>query len=418
MPTMTRPRPVAQPPGGAPRPLWAIAAAGATSLMVAMGIGRFAFTPLLPLMQREGLVGPDASALLAAANYMGYLLGALSAARLPGTLRDRALVALGATALLTVGAGLVDGLAPGLLLRLAAGITSAWTLVSVSSWAVPALAERGRPEAGGWVFAGVGAGIALAGTWVWAFAPQGASTLWLQLGGLAGALTLGVAWLWRPEAAAPGPTSGPPAPTPATPRADGGRPAGAAERRGVVLCYGVLGFGYILPATYLPALARALIDDPRRFGLVWPVFGLAAAMSTLLAARALRRWTRQQLWGFSHALMALGCLLPLASHAGPALALSALLVGGTFMVATMAGLQQARALAPAQPTPLLARMTAAFALGQIAGPLLALGLAWCWPALGNGIEATLLLAAVALAGSTAWLRRQPSPSPFPMESPR
>ena len=45
---------------------------------------------------------------------------------------------------------------------------------------------------------------------------------------------------------------------------------------GLVLCYGIFGFGYILPATYLPSLARSLVDDPRLFGMVWPVFGLAA----------------------------------------------------------------------------------------------------------------------------------------------
>lgn len=396
-------------PPAAGQPVWAVAIAGAAGLMVAMGIGRFAFTPLLPLMQREGWVNADGSAVLAAANYLGYLLGALSAARLPGTLRARVLVALASTALLTAATGLVEGLLAGGFLRGAAGMASAWALVGISSWAVPALAARGRAEVGGWVFAGVGGGIALAGAWVWAFAATGAPALWGQLGGLAALLALGVAWLWRPEPAARPAQAGPvDHPVPAAP-ASAPCSSGAGERRGAVLSYGVLGFGYILPATYLPALARNLIDDPRQFGLVWPVFGLAAGVSTLLAGRALRRWSRQQLWALSHVLMALGCLLPLASRAGPALTLSALLVGGTFMVATMAGLQQARALAPSHPAPMLARMTAAFALGQMAGPLVALALAWCWPALGTGIEATLLLAAGGLAASAAWLlRRQPA----------
>ena len=69
-------------------------------------------------------------------------------------------------------------------------------------------------------------------------------------------------------------------------------PANAAARRrrpggvswGLVICYGVLGFGYILPATFLPVLARAVVDDPAVFGAAWPVFGAAAAVSTLLAS--------------------------------------------------------------------------------------------------------------------------------------
>lgn len=377
-----------------PTPTWVVCVAGALGLVVAMGIGRFAFTPLLPLMQRDGLIGADGSAGLAAANYAGYLLGAFTAARLPGGPRARLLGALAATALLTAATGWADGYSTWLLLRLAAGVASAWALVGVSSWAVPALAQRGRPEAGGIVFAGVGLGIALAGGWVWLFAGLGAQRLWQQLGLLAAGLAVVVALLWRragPTAAA----SVASLPGPAVPR--GSLP--------IVLCYGMLGFGYILPATYLPAQARALIDDPRLFGLVWPVFGLAAAASTLLAGRALKRWHRLRLWALSHALMAAGCALPLLSLSGPALTLAALLVGGTFMVATMAGLQQARALAVANPTPLLARMTAAFALGQIAGPLLALGLARLGPAGGTGIEATLVLATLGLLASAGWLHR-------------
>ena len=35
---------------------WALAGAGLVSLGIAMGIGRFAFTPLLPMMLHDGVV--------------------------------------------------------------------------------------------------------------------------------------------------------------------------------------------------------------------------------------------------------------------------------------------------------------------------------------------------------------------------
>ena len=63
-------------------PTWAVALAGAMTLAVAMGIGRFAFTPLLPLMMRDGQIDAAGGAALAVANYLGYLVGALSAGRL------------------------------------------------------------------------------------------------------------------------------------------------------------------------------------------------------------------------------------------------------------------------------------------------------------------------------------------------
>ena len=65
---------------------------------------------------------------------------------------------------------------------------------------------------------------------------------------------------------------------------------------GLVVCYGILGFGYILPATFLPVLARSVVDDPRLFGLAWPVFGATAALSTLMAGWWMRRATRLQVW--------------------------------------------------------------------------------------------------------------------------
>ena len=373
----------------------AIGLAGALALAVAMGIGRFAFTPLLPLMQREGLLGSGGGAALAAVNYAGYLLGALSAARLAANPRRLVLASLLATAAVTAGAGALQNMAAWLLLRGLAGVLSAWVMVGISSWAIGALARRGRADAGGRVYAGVGLGIAAAGGLAWALGAGGSALLWRQLGLLALLATVVVALCWRAGgAAAP---SGAPAPAPTVPRAHG--------QGGLILSYGLFGFGYILPATYLPAMARTLVDDPRLFGLAWPVFGAAAALSTLWAGPVLARWSRTRVWAACHGLMAAGCVLPLASRSGLAIALAALAVGGSFMVATMAGLQLARDRTAANPAPLLSRLVAAFALGQIAGPLAAL---LAGQALGgDGLTPALWLAAGALLASATWLHRQP-----------
>ena len=179
----------------------------------------------------------------------------------------------------------------------------------------------------------------------------------------------------------------------------------------LVLCYGTFGFGYIVPATFLPAMARELAPDPLVFGLAWPLFGMAAALSVAAAARWLPNASRRRIWALAQGVMALGTALPLAAQTIWAIAASAVLVGGTFMVATMAGLQLAREERADNPTPLLARMTAAFAAGQIAGPLLVRILGegrWAgWGALSwVGAAATLLLVLTA-----AWLWRDPEPSP-------
>src|SRR5262249_32875285 len=134
-------------------------------------------------------------------------------------------------------------------------------------------------------------------------------------------------------------------------------------------CYGILGFGYILPATFLPALAREVVDDPQVFGLAWPVFGIAAAISTIVTARRFRRTDRLRVWTISHVLMATGVVLPSVCRGPASIAIAALLVGSTFMVITMIAMQEARARAPGNPAGLLGLMTAAFAIGQLAGPV-------------------------------------------------
>ena len=82
-------------------PAWAIGLAGLLSLAVAMGIGRFAFTPMLPLMVQAGQLDLTGAGWIAAANYAGYLAGALTVSRLGWPAPRLAVVALTATAVLT-----------------------------------------------------------------------------------------------------------------------------------------------------------------------------------------------------------------------------------------------------------------------------------------------------------------------------
>jgi MFS family permease len=341
---------------------------GIAALAVAMGIGRFAFTPLLPLMLRDGTIDAATGTEWAAANYIGYLLGALTAARFFARSPLAGMrVSLWGVAATTFLAGVAAGpLLPilGALLRLAAGVFSAWTLVCASSWCLTELARRDAAARTAWVYTGVGVGICMAGLFAWLGGTQSASALWLELAliAAAGAMLTGVGRHGAPAAAAV-----------RQQRATFPVPVDR-QQWALVVCYGTFGFGYIVPATFLPAMAREQVADPWVFGLTWPLFGMAAALSVAAAGRWLAAWPRRRAWALAQATMALGTAVILVSQAMWALAASAVLVGGTFMVATMAGLQLAREFAPENPTPLLARMTVAFATGQILGPLLVRGL--------------------------------------------
>ena len=188
---------------------WMVVGTGILALAAAMGIGRFAFTPLLPLMLRDGTMDAAAGAEWAAANYAGYLAGAASARWLAGNPARGLRWSLVGVAVATIAAA--GGPAPfvGIALRAAAGLFSAWVLVGASGFFLGELTRRGLPQRGAWIYTGVGLGIALSGTLAWLGGGQPARWLWLELGivaaGAAAAVGLGLAEPGtRSPASAPG----------------------------------------------------------------------------------------------------------------------------------------------------------------------------------------------------------------------
>jgi predicted MFS family arabinose efflux permease len=135
-------------------------------------------------------------------------------------------------------------------------------------------------------------------------------------------------------------------------------------------------------------MAKQVIRDPAVFGWSWPLFGAAAMGSTLATAMLRSLVSNRRLWIVSHLVMAFGVALPVVWPGIAAIMLAALFVGGTFMVITMVGMQEARDVAGAQATGLMAALTSAFALGQIVGPIIVSYVV----AAGGNLSAALLIA--------------------------
>jgi MFS family permease len=325
-----------------------------------MGIGRFSLTPIMPLMQHDLSLTLAQGSWLATANYLGYLAGALICAIVP--LAPLSAIRWGAISVgvFTLTMGLTHAFELWLAFRLGAGIASAFVLVGVSAWALPILVRSGREQWSGRVFAGVGIGIAFTGLVGLAagIGDWGSPATWIVLGVIAFSPAL-LLWL----ADIPDDGSG----SHVAPRACG-MPWRAALI--AVSCYSAFGYGYIIPATFLPALARGYIDDPAVFGWVWPVFGATAAISTPVAARLAGELSPRRLWRDAQYVLAVGVVAPALALNAITLTISALCVGGSFMVITMAGIKEAIRLGGARAAQLVGLMTAGFGIGQIAGPLM------------------------------------------------
>jgi hypothetical protein len=388
---------------------WAIAITGAVALAVAMGIGRFAFTPLLPMMLADGVIDLATASWLASANYLGYLVGALLCtfqpwfwARLPGLPPiDGPRVVRGglvATTMLTLAMALPwQPLWP--LLRFAAGISSALVFVHTSGWCLMALARRGNAALGGAMYTGPGAGIVVSGlfasamvAWHWH-----AASGWLIFGMLSFML---MATVWRTirsdaPATAPGLV--------AAASGDGQTHSGA-EISCLTAAYGLAGFGYIITATFLPVIARTALPGSPWLDFFWPIFGLGVIAGALLATRVHVAGDLRRALSGCYFVQASGIVLSIAWPTLGGFALGSLLLGLPFTAITFFAMQEVRRLRPATAASTMGLLTAFYGLGQIVGPPLTATLLHRSGNAGFGFALSLEIAAAALvAGALLYL---------------
>lgn len=369
--------------------------AGAIAMAVAMGIGRFVYTPILPgMMAQLGLSASDAG-LIASANYIGYLVGAVLGGGGWASGRERSIMLLwlAASGILAAAMGLTENLWAFLAIRFLAGLASAFIMVFLATIVFSHLAAAGRSDLQALHFAGVGTGIAGSGVMIGILLTAGAGweAGWFWAGGLSLAGFAVVALLIDRGPVATGQAVREPP-----------MPKSAALRR-FVWAYGIFGFGYIVTATFLVAIVRQG-DAGRLFEAgVWIATGLAGIPSTFLWAWVARRIGVAATFAIGAVVEAVGVLasVSLGGVVGPLL--GGVLLGGTFIAITALGLQVGRLLAGASPRRVLALMTAAFGTGQILGPILA---GFVADVTGDFVLASVLAAcAMLVCGLVAWSAR-------------
>jgi predicted MFS family arabinose efflux permease len=398
---------------------WPIALAGLVSLAVAMGIGRFAFTPILPMMLSDGVVDLPGASWLASANYLGYMLGAIFCTLQPWLwARLRWLPALAFSSLVRVGLLTTGALTlamawpfPALwpVLRFAAGMTSAVVFVYTSGWCLSRLSRLGVPSMGGIIYAGPGAGIVVSGLLASGMVALQwtAASGWVILGVLAFALSAAVWKILRggdERLMALGKRGSQAADLPQA----AGASHGPGEMAALTLAYGLAGFGYIITATFLPVIARAALPGSAWLDLFWPIFGLGVMLGALLATRLPHGDDLRVRLAVCYVLQALGIVASLWSPSLAGFVIGSLLLGIPFTAITFFALQEVRRLRPATAPGFTGLLTAAYGVGQIAGPPLVALLLRNSSTNGEGFTMSLEIAASALligAVLYAWMVR-------------
>lgn len=332
-------------------------------MAAAMGIGRFVYTPILPFMA-EGLhLTQGEAGLIASANFLGYLAGALAAAssRLPGSARSWMLAALAASAITTGAMGSTQSLAPFLGLRFVSGAASAFVLVLASALVLERLSISGRGGLSALHFAGVGVGIAISALLIWGIGSLGGGWRWMWFGGGLASLAAVIAVATLVPA-----TRGPAArSTPTMPTASTFAPWP------LVIAYGLFGFGYVITATFIVVIVRASPDMRAIEPLVWLVVGVSAIPSVIIWSLIGRRFGMLRTFAIACLVEAIGVVSSVTWVSVTGLLVAAAFLGGTFVGISALGLMAARELSSGDSRRSFAMMTAAFGLGQTVGPVVA-----------------------------------------------
>ncbi|MBB3261209.1 putative MFS family arabinose efflux permease [Paraburkholderia bannensis] len=370
------------------------------TLAAALGIGRFAFTPLLPLMLHGGGLDLRHGSWLASLNYAGYFAGAMACAALRFTPARVVRAGLVATALLTIVMGLTQSFWMWAIVRFVAGAVSAATFVFASQWGLRRLTQLGAHAWSGVIYTGPGVGIVATGLLVSAAGGLGARAGWIGFG-LVCALIVAIVWpvfVETPRQAHPAH----PAAAASQARAAGAQSAPTASRADafwLVVLYGVPGFGYIITATFLPVIARHALPGSIWPDLFWPMFGAALIVGALCAARLPLHWDNRLLLAACYVLQALGIASGIVWPNAAGFSLGSVLIGLPFTAITLFAMREARIMRGDHAAALMGYATGAYGIGQILGPLAAAPLA----ASSGSFSPSLWLAALSLVAGAAGL---------------
>ncbi|KZL08703.1 putative MFS family transporter protein [Pseudovibrio sp. Ad14] len=373
---------------------------GCLAMAAVMGIGRFVYTPVLPFMLQDGTLNEVNAGFVASSNYLGYLLGALLAARapLPGGPYRIFLIALITSTVVTFFMAFSLGVYWFVVIRFLAGLASAYAFVLVANIVMQRLAETRSLHLFPIHFTGVGIGIAgssLMIEWL-GTSLESSSQLWIASGALSLLLSLCVPFLLPPRK-----ELAPQAASHATQTKTTTKPLNLSAWR-LIFAYGSFGFGYVITATFLGALASSTPELAPMKSLGWLLVGLAIIPSVFF-------WEKLAVCiGYGRAiavactLEAIGVALSVLTPTIAGLSAAAILLGGTFVGITSIGLVEARRLASSNPRQIVGLMTAAFGLGQMFGPSFA---GYLYELNGDFLLASLVAAGALILAALLTIKR-------------
>lgn len=341
-----------------------VLSAGVLSLILTLGIARFAYTPLIPLMEQQAGMSTAQSGWLAAFNYLGYICGAFFASSLNDLILKDKIYRFGLiiAILTTVGMGLTENWIIWSLLRFFAGLSSAAGLLIGSGLILNWLLRHNHRSELGIHFSGIGLGIvvcAVAVEWMIGYFSWDQQWIILSLLGVFIALP---AWRWLPR--------------PARSILDEqnaqlpDNPPTQAFFLMMVLVYFCAGVGYVISATFIVAIVDQLPQTQGQGNIAFLVVGIAATPACILWDLIARRTGVLNALILAFILHTIGILIPTQDSGLTYSLLGAALYGASFIGIVSLVLTMAGRFYPSKPAKMMGKMTLSYGVAQIFAPAL------------------------------------------------
>ena len=339
-----------------------VLSAGIFSLVLAVGVARFAYTPLLPLMQQQAGLGVAAAGWLAAVNYAGYLSGALIASRINSLVLKDNLYRIGMVLAIvsTLVMGLTTDVVVWALSRYVAGLTSAAAMLLSTGLIMNWLIRHNHRSEMGIHFSGLGLGIAGCAGAVMLFTPWlDWREQWFAFTAV-GCVLLVPALLWLPAPDTSGVTrSG---------HKLEDKPPSRLYLRVFMAAYFCAGFGYVVSVTFIVAIVNQLPGLSGWGNLVFLVLGLGAAPACIAWDFIARRTGDLNALILAALLQIIGIVLPVLLPGLWAAIVGSFLFGATFIGMVSLVLSMAGRYYPTMPAKMMGKMTLSYGTAQIIGP--------------------------------------------------
>ena len=363
--------------------MYKILAAGIASLMIALGISRFAYTPMLPLMKSDLHISNIFAGNLASVNYAGYFAGAVLSAVSARYDRYKILVVnLSINVLTTLAMGLTSSHLLWFILRFCSGFSSAFIFVAASVLVLDKLIEMKNIHAFGYIYGGVGIGIVTTAVSIPLFNYiGGVYASWIGLGILSLFLCI-FPLMWLKEDISIRNYAASDEILPQIVKKDGEKIMQNADFKKInsvkfdnntiklMTAYGLFGTGYIITGTFMVAMMQEITHN-FYFGITaWLVVGIAATPSTVFWSIFGKSRGNLTALKLAFGLQIAGLIISLVSKNLTMLYIGAFFFGLTFMGIVTLAMNLGKQLYKGHSTKLVGYLTAFFGLGQIIGPVL------------------------------------------------